>query len=335
MGNQQIVLSANQLCIGYKQRKLLDNIHIELQKGEVVCLIGKNGCGKSTLIRTLCGLQPSLSGSICINNQSIYQLNHHQKAKLISVVLTDKVQADSLTVFEIVSLGRYPYTNWMGSITDEDKNSISDAISLVHLEHKTHELYAKLSDGEKQRVMIAKALTQDTPVIFLDEPTAHLDLPNRMEIMALLQKLAKNTEKAILLSTHELDLALQTADRLWLMDEQRIFVGTPEDLVLNGIVEQNFQSNLFQFNRKHGNFCMKHQSMTHFVEVHGDTYLVYWTMRALNRHGIGQQKNAPIQVYVEKDKWIISKENVKNEFSSIENLVNHLKLKNNLYFCVK
>jgi iron complex transport system ATP-binding protein len=335
MARQQIVLSTSNLCIGYKQRTLLEHINVHLHKGEVICLIGKNGCGKSTLIRTLCGLQPSLAGNIHINGSSIYQLNHQKKAQLISVVLTDKVQADSLTVFQIVSLGRYPYTNWFGNISEKDKNSIQESIALVHLEHKTHELYAKLSDGEKQRVMIAKALTQDTPVIFLDEPTAHLDLPNRMEIMVLLQKLAKNTEKAILLSTHELDLALQTADRLWLMDDNKIHIGTPEDLVLNGIVEQNFKSTLFHFNRKSGNFCMKYQSNNHFIEIYGDTYLVYWTMRALNRNGISQQKNAQVQLRVEKNKWILEKDTLQNEFSSIESLLEFLKSKNNLYFCKK
>ncbi|MBP6284988.1 MAG: ABC transporter ATP-binding protein [Paludibacteraceae bacterium] len=322
------ILSTKDLCIGYKHRKLLDKLNVDLYKGEVICLIGKNGCGKSTLIRTLCGLQDALSGTITINGKAIQKLSYHEKAQLISVVLTDKVHTDSLTVSQIVALGRHPYTNWLGNLTEKDEGIVGQSIASVHLEHKKDDLYTKLSDGEKQRVMIAKALTQDTPIIFLDEPSAHLDVPNRMEIMILLQQLAKNTEKTILLSTHELDLALQTADKLWLMNDQNIHIGIPEDLVLSNIVEENFSSSFYYFNRYTGNFNM-HYASDKSICIKGDAYLVYWTTRALNRIGYTVDENAPITISItEPNTWVVETANSKNTLSSVESVLYFLQYVN-------
>ncbi len=194
------ILSTQNLSIGYHKNGKTDiiqpDLQLKLRAGELVCLIGPNGSGKSTLLRTLAGLQKSISGKTLIDGDDAAKLSQQDKAMLIALVLTERIDIENATVHNIVSLA-----------------FVDEIIAMVHLEHKAHCYLNELSDGERQRAMIAKALAQDTPIILLDEPTAHLDLPNRVEIMLLLHKLAHKTQKAILLSTHELDLALQAADR--------------------------------------------------------------------------------------------------------------------------
>lgn len=245
------------LSIGYKKTAIQENLNLQIRVGELVCLIGPNGCGKSTLLRTLAGLQKSLHGEITFGDKNLKQLTSNEKALLLSFVLTDKVEVDNLTVFELVFTGRYPHTSWLGNRTEIDTEKTEEAIEMVHLAHKKDCFINELSDGEKQRAMIAKALAQDTPLIFLDEPTAHLDLPNRVEIILLLRRLVKETNKAIILSTHELDLALQVADKLWLMNEEGVEDGTPSDLISNGHIEAAFANDAVKFDKKLGSFRLK------------------------------------------------------------------------------
>ena len=193
----EIILNTKKLDIGYGNNYIAKNLMLQLYAGEMVCLIGPNGCGKSTLIRTLVGLQDSLGGNVEIKGKKLNKISLSEKSKLISWVLTDNMPTGSLKVSEIVEMGRFPYTNWFGKLSEKDKNIINNAIEAVHLTHKKDYRYNSLSDGEKQRTMIAKALAQDTPIIFLDEPTSHLDLPNTIEIMQLLRELARKTKKAI------------------------------------------------------------------------------------------------------------------------------------------
>jgi len=193
-------------------------------------------------------------------------------------------------------------------------------IAMVHLEHKAHSFLSELSDGERQRAMIAKALAQDTPIILLDEPTAHLDLPNRVEIMLLLHKLAHKTQKAILLSTHELDLALQAADCIWLISsEHGVECGVPEDLVFNGSFNRAFESRAYYFNAANGNFSMNYP-MTKSVWVSGDKTRMYWTLRALARAGCMVEQNAAVHILVTEDGWQMNNEDI----STIEELLNKL-----------
>jgi iron complex transport system ATP-binding protein len=240
-------LQISGLNIGYKNNLIQENINLNLNAGEMVCLIGQNGCGKSTLLRTLAGLQNPLKGNIFINKKNSTLLNNGEKSLLISFVLTDKVAVDNLSVFDLVFTGRYPHTSWLGNRTKTDIEKTMQAIEEVHLSHKTHSYINQLSDGEKQRALIAKALAQETPLIFLDEPTAHLDLPNRAEVMLLLHQLAKETGKGIIVSTHELDLALQTADTLWLMSQSGIKTGSPKDISFQESIEQSFRGSKIRF----------------------------------------------------------------------------------------
>ena len=319
------ILKTNSLTIGYANRRkhiiVQADLNLSVRSGEMVCLIGPNGSGKSTLLRTLCGLQHPISGQALINDVDIQQISGRERALLISLVLTDRIDIENATVRSVVSMGRHPHSNWWGNVDADSEAHVQKSIELVHLEGKSNQLLAELSDGERQRVMIAKAFVQDTPIIILDEPTAHLDLPNRVEIMLLLHKLAHETGKTILISTHELDMALQAADRIWLMTADKgVEVGVPEDLVLNGNFNTAFRSDNFVFNPTNGNFSMNY-ALNKEVEVTGDKTIMYWTLRALARAGYSAVSKADIKISIEDDTWRIGEQ----RFNSIEALLLHLK----------
>lgn len=319
------VLSTQKLSIGYFKKGhetlVQSDLNLNLRAGELVCMIGPNGSGKSTLLRTLAGLQKPLKGKTLIDNTDLSKLTQQEKALKFALVLTDKVEIENATVRDIVSFGRHPHSDWWGNFNDEETALILNSINVVHLGHKMNCFLNELSDGERQRVMIAKALAQDTPIILLDEPTAHLDLPNRVEIMLLLHKLAHNTRKAILLSTHELDMALQAADRIWLLTEKNgVECGVPEDLVFNGSFNRAFQSNSFVFNSANGNFSMNYP-MNKKVWVTGDKTRMYWTLRALARAGFEVTEDANTKINISEDSWLLNQ----TSYSSIENLLAGLK----------
>lgn len=319
------ILETKQLTIGYHRKKnpfiVQADLNLEMYQGELVCLIGPNGSGKSTLLRTLCGLQNAISGESLIEGKNIENLKYDQRATLISLVLTDKVEVEHATVHSIVSMGRFPYSGWWGNLSDEDESIIQETINMLHLEHKVHDLFSELSDGEKQKTLIAKAFVQNTPIIILDEPTAHLDLPTRIEIMLLLHKLAHSTNTAVLISTHELDIALQAADKIWLMTkESGLCSGVPEDLVFNGAFDAAFQNKNYVFNPSNGNFSMNYP-MDKQIAVEGDKIRMYWTLRALARAGYEVVMDSNMKVEVQKNSWKIRD----YEFSSIEDLLIYLK----------
>ena len=214
-----VSISTNKLCIGYRVQttayRVQTDLDFALQQGEMVCMLGPNGCGKSTLLRTLAGLQPALSGEykLMANGQE-------PTAKSIALVLTERLSMENTTVHDVVAMGRYPYTSFLGGLTAEDERIIEEALEAVGFTTPNtihHTRFNAHSDGEKQRILIAKALAQQTPIILLDEPTAHLDLPHRILVLRLLRKLAHEQGKTILISTHELDLALALSDRILLM----------------------------------------------------------------------------------------------------------------------
>lgn len=257
------MIELKDLTIGYAQKNntkvVASNINATLHSGRLTCLIGANGIGKSTLLRTLSAFQPPLSGEIFINNESpipLSTLTDKQLSRLIGVVLTEKPDVQNMTVFELVGLGRSPYTGFWGRLNEEDKEVVKESLRLVGIESLQDRLIQTLSDGERQKTMIAKALAQQTPVIYLDEPTAFLDYPSKVEMLTLLRHLARETGKTIFLSTHDMELALQIADELWLMTagtpssdtaespsnnglcqnpkETTLIIGTPRELAANG-----------------------------------------------------------------------------------------------------
>jgi iron complex transport system ATP-binding protein len=315
-----MLLLAENLTIGYKNLIIQRNLNLNVDAGKLICLVGINGCGKSTLLRTLAGLQPSLSGRIFINSKNISKLTDYQRSMLFSLVLTDKIDVENLTVFELVVLGRYPYTSWSGAFSENDKKIAENALYQVNLLHKKNALLNAVSDGEKQRAVIAKALAQDTPLVLLDEPTSHLDLPNRIEIMMLLRRLSVNTRKSFILSTHELDLAVQISDYIWLMDKNETISGVPEDLMLEQKIQKSFENKNFNFISEDGHYKLLQPVGTLKVAVRGENEQAKWLKRAFIRCGIIADKNSDIIIEVIDNQFII------NDFKtvSIEELLNFL-----------
>ena len=282
-------------------------IDISIDHGELICLLGPNGVGKTTLLRTIAGIQNSLNGTISILQQKLSTVDKKKLAKLLSVVLTEQIGYGNLTSYELISLGRIPYTGWFGNLDQDDKEKISWAIESTNIQHLANKSIHELSDGERQKVMIARALAQDTPVILLDEPTAHLDLPNRIDIVRLLRKLARETGKAIIMSTHELDLALQAADKIWLMTMENItYSGTPEDLVLNDVFGKVFTKEGIEYDKSHGVFKVVEPHCAE-IGIAGNEVGVFWTKRALERLGYtvinGEGNHDFIEVNNKNNTW--------------------------------
>ncbi len=284
------------LSIGYVDKKevkvVANHITATIFSGELTCLLGANGVGKSTLLRTLSAFQPKLGGKIFIEGKEISEFTDKQLSRVISVVLTEKPDIRNMTVEELVGLGRSPYTGFWGTLAKDDKVVVNNAIRLVGIESLQGRMIQTLSDGERQKVMIAKALAQDTPVIYLDEPTAFLDYPSKVEMMQLLYKLSRETDKTIFLSTHDLELALQIADKLWLMDKKKgVRIGAPEDLSLDGSLGGFFVRKGIVFEQETGLFKVEHE-ITRKVGLKGGGVRCVMMAKALNRIGIQGDVNS-------------------------------------------
>lgn len=279
------VLTTEDLTIGYPEKTVARNLNVGLTPGEVVCLIGPNGVGKSTLIRSISGLQEPLGGEVFYRHKNLNELQPHELARHVSIVTTERVNLGMFTGWGLVSLGRYPYTGWRGNLGDEDRRTVEQAIRAVGAEDLADRNMGELSDGEKQKLMIARALAQATDVIILDEPTAFLDLPRRVEVMGLLKRLSREQNKGVLLSTHDLDLAIRTSDRLWLLGaDGTIEAGAPEDCILSGALERIFSAENLSFDKRHGSFHIERPHGRRVSLDAGGLY-GYWTRRALEREG--------------------------------------------------
>lgn len=284
------------LSIGYSRNNdknvVAQGLTTSLNSGELTCLLGANGVGKSTLLRTLAAFQPRLGGDIIIEGRHIDNYSDKTLSRLLGVVLTEKCDIRNMTVYELVSLGRSPYTGFWGSLDKKDKLIVDNAIGMVGIKNLSHRMVHTLSDGERQKVMIAKALAQETPIIFLDEPTAFLDFPSKVEIMKLLHTLTREAGKTVFLSTHDLELALQIADKVWLMSKKRgIEIGTPEDLALGGSLANFISKEGIVFDAEAGLFRIKN-SYVRQIAVCGDGQRFHMMRKALHRNCIGTIEDA-------------------------------------------
>ena len=334
MSNDPFLLRTIDLQTGYGSgtKKIIVSgqlPELAIHAGQLICLLGPNGSGKSTLLRTLAGLQPALGG--VINIAGITDRTPAGLARQISLVLTDRVRGNNLTVSSLVALGRYPYSGWLGGLSTEDKAAVEWAIEAADIQSLRGRKVHTLSDGETQKMMLARALAQDTPILMLDEPTAHLDLPSRIRLMRLLHRLARQTRKGILLSTHELDLALQIADEVWLLQAGGpLHKGAPEDLVLNGVFETAFAKEDIIFDKEAGTFIM-HSGQGMPVTLIGEGAAFFWTQRALRREGFvaGPGGTAPFTVRVLNEggriSWQLDLEGNTGAYNNISGLLRALR----------
>lgn len=259
----KVVLSAEQLASGYssgrrKHKTVVPAIDLNVSSGELICLLGPNGAGKSTLLRTLSGVQKAISGRVILVGDPLEETDRTERARRLATVLTERITVGQLAGYDLVAFGRHPHTGWGGTLDAHDHQVIVDAITAVGGSHLSERLVDELSDGERQRLMIARALAQEPAVLILDEPTAFLDVTSRIELGALLQQLAHERGLGVVCSTHDLDLALATADTIWLLnDEADLQLGAPEDLALSGALGEVFGTDQLEFDPHRGTFSRR------------------------------------------------------------------------------
>lgn len=254
MDIQNKILDVDNLSVGYKDKIVCNNISFRLNSGECAAIVGVNGIGKSTLLRTIANLQDSLGGSITISGTPLAQLKSNTLAKKISLVLTETIASKNLTVKEIIALGRQPYTNWIGNLNQTDIKKVYEAIEMLGLNDLKEKRCYELSDGQLQRVMIARALSQDTDIILLDEPTTHLDLFHKVRILKLLKSIAHQTNKTILFTSHEIEMAIQLCDKILILDGEANPFEQPCKLIENGAFEILFPEEIVKFDATTGTF---------------------------------------------------------------------------------
>lgn len=261
MSSMETVLTAKGLSIGYPEKKseaiIASDINLNLKKGSLTALIGANGIGKSTLLRTLTAIQKPIAGSIYLNGRELASYHAKELAQNLSIVLTESLPPSNLTVFELIALGRQPYTNWLGTLSEKDISQVNKAIQLTQIEHLANKKHHEISDGQLQKVLIARALAQDTPLIILDEPTTHLDLLHKISLLRLLKKLTAETDKCILYSTHDLELALQLSNDIIVMTPQEVVQDTPANLISKKVFDRLFNDDSITFNAEKGGFIVK------------------------------------------------------------------------------
>lgn len=254
------ILSTSNLNIGYKTKKaavtIAENLNLNLTSGRLIALIGANGIGKSTLLRTITGIQRPLSGTVFLNDENINSYKPLDLAQNLSLVLTEKLPSSNLSVFELVALGRQPYTNWIGTLTPEDIIKVNEALELTQISHLASKRHFEISDGQLQKVLIARALAQDTPLIILDEPTTHLDLLHKVSLFKLLKKLTQETQKCILFSTHDIDLAIQLSDEMIIMTPESVVQDEPCNLISKGSFATLFKDEHIVFDTEKGKFIV-------------------------------------------------------------------------------
>lgn len=330
MEKTKSILKAEKISIGYrkgnKNKVVAENLSFQLTKGKLTCLLGPNGVGKSTLIKTIMGQIPPLHGDILLEEKPLTSFNLQELSKITSVVLTEKIITGILTVRQLVELGRIPHTGLLGRLSKYDLEIIDKAIDATNIQYLTEIRLNELSDGQLQKAMIARALAQDGEILILDEPTAHLDLVNRLEIMHLLRGLAESENKAILITTHDLEVAIETADIFWLMQcGMPLVIGMPEDLIINHQMDLLIPGKGLVFDPISGKIVQKDKKCN--IPVSGPQIQVKWVKAALAKKGFSQNlQNMEIEVVGEPFSIFLKEKEVTNTFQNIESLVDFLQL---------
>ncbi len=324
----QVKLTAKQLSIGYQhstsETMVASGLDCSLRGGELVCLLGPNGAGKSTLIRTLAGMQKPLAGELRLSGKAMSDIASRERARTVSTVLTEAMPSGMMDAYSLVSLGRHPYSGWFGRLTAQDRERIEWSIDAIGAKPLANRQVSELSDGERQKISIARALAQEAKLMLLDEPTAFLDLPRRMELMSILRDLAHRENLAILLSTHDLDPALRFADKVWLMTlEGNLLQGAPEALALDGQLAKVFAGRNLDWDASSGSLC-PHTVACLKVRLEGQGIERVWTQRAMERlgFGIGQDnEEAAFSLKVNKNLWEVERFGLNQNFENIESLI--------------
>ncbi len=326
------IIETYNLAIGYKsKKKVLQTgpiINFNASIGEFIAVIGPNGIGKSTLLRTLARIQTPLSGRLTISNNEQENIKRNEYARLISFVSTEFLKISNLSVYQLVALGRFPYTNWLGTLTGNDKSIIDEALQLTGICTLASKPVNELSDGERQRAIIARALAQDTPIILLDEPTAYLDLINKHDIIHLLSDFAHSKNKIIIFSTHDLNIAISESDKIWLLNRDEAKQGAPEDLIFNNSFSEMI-GNKLEFDWRSGAFKQIKKSYK-TIALNGKAGLLYeLTVKALGRIGFSTNDNAQQCIFIvdgnDKYNFVLNELTGEKEFDSIYGLCNYLR----------
>ncbi len=319
--------------IGFRLKKrnkvLLKNINISGDEGELIALIGINGSGKSTLLRTIIGLQESIKGQIIINGKDISEYNKTESAKKIAFVSSEIIQTRYLKVWDLVALGRYPHQTISNQNSEKDKKIIEEALKTVGMAGFKNRFINEISDGERQKVMTARALSQETDIILLDEPAAFLDLENKFSLYKILSNTAQNLNKTIIFSTHDLNIALKYCDKVWLIKDKEIYEGAPEDLILENIFQNIFSENHVSFNSETFEFSVKNDKKypVNIISKSQSEIINSLLINALERKGFyPSDKNADIKIEItEKNNYKIFSGKYTFEANNIYNLLNFVK----------
>ena len=328
-------LSVENLSVGFRQPSgnpviLQSGIHFSANPGEMVALIGSNGIGKTTLLRTIIGFQDSFEGKVKIDGKNLENISQKERARLISYVSTEAIRMSNMTVFDLVAYGRFPYTGWLGKMDEKDRKMVHEAIENVGLAGFEFQQISKISDGERQRAMIARALAQDTPIIILDEPTAFLDVSNKYGIFHLLQTFAAERGVTIVLSTHDLNIALREVDKLWIMVPDGNLEGSPEDAVLRGWLDKLFNNEHIGFDIESGEYFFR-KEFREKVKVEGEGPSLIWTLRALNRKGFQIVMHAKPDFVVRiipgtgQTEWQVERNDTRSSYHSLYSMLKELK----------
>jgi len=325
-------IELNDLSVGYHKTgnkiSVFGPVNAIISDYEMVGVIGRNGIGKSTLLRTIAGLQPSIKGDVKLNGISVNKIGLKELARTVSYVSTEPVHGFQIRVNELIELGRFPYSGWLGRLEETDRTAIGAAIELTGIAHLLHKSVNELSDGERQKVMIARALAQDTQFIILDEPTAFLDLPARYEILQILNNLSINNRKTILFSTHDLSIAMDIADKLWLMTGEEMFQGAPEDLLINKVFRKLFLNSPAEFDTGTLQFRFLREYKRN-ISIRGEKKLRSLTIKAMERIGYRMDEDSVLNIELteveQKPAWHLTDVNTDMKFSSLYDLATYLK----------